>query len=207
MVSFAMVLGLGFILLVSLIVDALASSLGQEISNRLGTIGATGLSTISNLVSIALSIAIFSLIFKFLPDARVRWREVLWGSLFTAVLFSLGRMGIGYYIGNSTITSGFGAAGSLVALLVWTYYSSQIVFLGAEFIWLLAKRRGFPVLPGKRAVRVITRTKRIESDRKEQEGLPEKDDKQTAMPEPPAVTAGGEFVHQSKSRRVDSQKD
>jgi len=160
-ISFAMVIGLGFVLLVSLVVDAFASGVGQQVANQLGGFGEMGLSVTTSFLSLVLSVIIFSAVFKFLPDAKVRWREVIWGSLFTAILFAVGRIGIGYYIGNSSITTGFGAAGSLVALLVWTYYSSQTVFLGAEFIWLLAKENHHPILPGKRAVLVVKRTQRV----------------------------------------------
>ncbi len=166
-ISFAMVIGLGFVLLVSLVVDALASGLGQKFAMNLGSIGETGLSVIIAIISLVLSVLIFAAIFKFLPDARVHWKEVMYGSLFTAVLFALGRSGIGYYIGNSSITTGFGAAGSLVALLVWTYYSSQTIFLGAELMWVLGKRNNRPILPGKEAVLIVKQTKKIDSIRAE----------------------------------------
>ena len=160
--SFAIVLGLGFILLVSLAVNALAVGLSSAIGDYFSVVGEITLALLSTVISIGLTTGIFAVIFKELPDVVVRWREVLWGSLFTAILFSLGRLGIGYYIGNSNITSGFGAAGSLVALLVWTYYSSQIVFLGAEFIWVLARNVGHPILPSREAVKVIRKTQRLE---------------------------------------------
>ena len=161
-ISFAMVVGLGFVLLVSLVIDALASGLGQKIAMSLGSIGETGLTVIISILSFTLSVIIFAAIFKFLPDARVQWREILYGSLFTAVLFTLGRSAIGYYIGNSSITTGFGAAGSLVALLVWTYYSSQTIFLGAEFMWVIGRKNDRPILPGKDAVLIVKRLKKIE---------------------------------------------
>ena len=161
--AFAMVVGLGFILLVSLVVNALAVGMSNLIGEYFSTAGEITLTVVSTVISIALTGGIFAIIFKYLADVRVRWTEVLWGSLFTAILFSLGRFAIGFYIGNSSITSGFGAAGSLVALLVWTYYSSQIVFLGAEFIWVLARRNGHPVLPTEDAVLVVKQTKKLEA--------------------------------------------
>ncbi len=167
--SFAIVLGLGFILLVSLAINALAVGLSSAIGDYFSLVGEITLAVLSSVISIALTGGIFAIIFKELPDVTVRWREVLWGALFTAILFSIGRFGIGYYIGNSSITSGFGAAGSLVALLVWTYYSSQIVFLGAEFIWVLARNNGHPVLPSKNAVRVVRKTQRLEKAAAERE--------------------------------------
>ena len=162
--AFTLVMGLGFLLLVSLVVNALAVGLSNQIGRMIEGAGEITLAVVGTVVSLALTAGIFAIIFKYLADVRVRWREVLWGALFTAVLFSLGRLGISYYIGNSSITSGFGAAGSLVALLVWTYYSSQIVFLGAEFVWTLARENGYPILPSKDAVQVVKKTKRIEAD-------------------------------------------
>ncbi len=155
LVSFSLVLSIGFILLVSLVVNAVAVALSDKLTEYFSVAGEVSLALFGTVISLALTGGVFALIFKYLPDAKVRWREVLWGSLFTAVLFALGQKGISYYIGNSSITSGFGAAGSLVALLVWTYYSSQIVFLGAEFIWTLGKMNGHPVLPDSNAVKVV----------------------------------------------------
>ena len=167
--AFSMVLGLGFVLLVSLAVNAFAVAMSNKIGDYFSLIGEITLTLMSVVISLAMTAGIFALIFKRLPDVRVRWREVLWGSLFTAILFSIGRFGIGYYIGNSQITSGFGAAGSLVALLVWTYYSSQIVFLGAEFIYVLGRWTGHPVLPSSDAVRVIKKTEKLDEYAAERE--------------------------------------
>jgi len=206
MISFAMVIGLGFVLLVSLVVDALAAGIGNQIAMRMGEFGEGGLAALTSIISIGLSIVIFAAIFKFLPDAKVRWKEVLWGSLFTAILFAIGRTAIGHYIGNSSITTGFGAAGSLVALLVWTYYSSQTVFLGAEFIWVLSKRNNHPVLPGKQAVLVLKRTRKVNHVHAENEiddgvdGLP------LAEPIQRVETDGEEFTHQSITRKRKEKK-
>ena len=161
--AFTIVMGLAFLLLVSLVVNALAVGFANIIGEHFSTVAEVTLAIVSTVISIALTTGIFAIIFKRLPDVRVRWREVLWGSLFTAVLFSIGRFAIGYYIGNSSVTSGFGAAGSLVALLVWTYYSSQIVFIGAEFIWVLGRNNGHPILPSKDAVKIIKKTKKLEA--------------------------------------------
>lgn len=162
--AFAMVIGLGFILLVSLVVNALAVGLSNQIGTYFSMAGEITLTILSVVISIALTAGIFATIFKYLADVRIRWNEVLWGALFTSILFSIGRFVIGYYIGNSSITTGFGAAGSLVAVLVWTYYSSQIVFLGAEFIYTLGKQNGFPVLPSTHAVQIIRKTVKVDAD-------------------------------------------
>lgn len=204
--AFALVMGLGFLLLVSLVVNAVAVGLSNQIGRYVSGAGEITLLIVGTLVSLALTTGIFAIIFKYLADVRIRWREVLWGSLFTAVLFSLGRIGISYYIGNSSVTAGFGAAGSLVALLVWTYYSSQIVFLGAEFIWTLGRATGHPVLPSKDAVRVIKKTKKIDAASAAREGGADDDD--TFLPSPGSsglsrgAWPGGGFSHSARTRVV-----
>ncbi|HEX9388753.1 MAG TPA: YhjD/YihY/BrkB family envelope integrity protein, partial [Anaerolineales bacterium] len=90
---------------------------------------------------------LFALIYKFLPDAEIAWRDVWLGAFVTAVLFSLGKLLIGIYLGNSAFSSSFGAAGSLVLLLVWIYYSAQILFFGAEFTQVYANNYGSKILP------------------------------------------------------------
>lgn len=203
--AFALVMGLGFLLLVSLIVNAVAVALSKQIGNYIDGGGAATLVVVGTLLSLALTTGIFALIFKYLADVRIRWREVLWGSLFTAILFSIGRLGISYYIGNSSVTSGFGAAGSLVALLVWTYYSSQIVFLGAEFIWTLGRATGHPVLPSKHAVKVIKKTRKIDADSARRAAG---DEEHAALPSPSGAGLsrgawpGGGFSHSARSRTV-----
>lgn len=206
LVSFAMVVGLGFVLLVSLVVDAIASGIGQQIADRLGKLGEGGLTGLTSLISLGLSIVIFAAVFKYLPDAKVGWKEVLWGSLFTAILFAIGRTGIGYYIGNSSITSGYGAAGSLVALLVWTYYSSQTVFLGAEFIWVLAKRNNNPVLPGNHAVLVVKRTRRVDHLDAAHELYEANEALPLAEPILHINEQGEEFTHQAVTRKRKTKK-
>ena len=204
--AFALVMGLGFLLLVSLIVNAVAVALSKQIGNYIDGGGTVTLYVVGTLLSLALTTGIFALIFKYLADVRIRWREVLWGALFTAILFSIGRLGISYYIGNSEVTSGFGAAGSLVALLVWTYYSSQIVFLGAEFIWTLGRATGHPVLPSKNAVKVIKKTRKIDADAARRAGLD--DEGAVALPAPNAsglsrgAWPGGGFSHSARTRPV-----
>ena len=204
--AFALVISLGFLLLVSLVVNAVAVGLSKQIGRYIDGAGAITLTVVGTLLSLALTTGIFAVIFKYLADVRIRWREVLWGSLFTAVLFSLGRLGISYYIGNSEVTTGFGAAGSLVALLVWTYYSSQIVFLGAEFIYTLGRYSGHPVLPSKHAVRVIKKTRRIDAAAAAREEGEAED--ASRLPSPVAsglsrgAWPGGGFSHSARTRRV-----
>jgi len=103
---------------------------------------ALALSTVSSLVSFSVITCLFAVIFKMLPDVQLSWTDAWVGALLTALLFYLGKMAIGLYLGKSGVTSSFGAAGSVVALLLWVYYSAQIFFLGAEFTRQYALRIG-----------------------------------------------------------------
>ncbi|NRR28630.1 YihY/virulence factor BrkB family protein [Oxalobacteraceae bacterium] len=132
LLSFGMVLVLAFLLMVSLVVSALLALLEHYWNGRFQD--ATLLLTVLNaVISFAVIAAMFGVIFKMLPRTRLSWRDVTIGALGTATLFTLGKYAIGAYIGNSGVASSFGAAGSLIALLLWVYYSAQIFFLGAEF--------------------------------------------------------------------------
>jgi membrane protein len=141
MLSFGMVLALGFLLLVSLVFSAALALMGHWIEPVFGAWYA--LADLSNaLAAFAMVTAMFAVIYKVMPRARVQWRDVWTGALFTAMLFSLGRYLIGLYIGRSGVVTAFGAAGSLVVILLWVYYSAQIFLLGAEFTWVYANTYG-----------------------------------------------------------------
>ncbi len=151
--SFSMVLVIGFLLLVSLLLSALLAGLGKY----LGDVLPMSQSLIQGLnfgISFAVTTLLFALLFKVLPDAFVRWRDVWVGSAFTALLFSLGRFLIGLYLGRSSVSSAYGAAGSLGVGLIWGYYSAQILFLGAEFTQVYAKHFGKAIEPKPNAVKV-----------------------------------------------------
>ena len=132
LLSFGMVIVLAFLLLVSLVVSAALAMLEHRAGGVLVSSTAV-LATISSLISFGVIACMFAVIYKTLPDAPLSWRDVWIGAAFTAGLFSLGKYAIGLYLGNSGVASSFGAAGSLIALLLWVYYSAQIFFLGAEF--------------------------------------------------------------------------
>jgi membrane protein len=149
--SFAMVLAVAFLLLVSLVLSAAISGAEKFAAGYLPGGGALW-QMINLVVALAITAGLFALIFKAVPRVDVRWRDVWVGALVTAILFNAGKFLLGLYIGKSTITSPFGAAGSLVALVIWVYYSSQIVFLGAEFTKVRAERLGLPLKPKKNAV-------------------------------------------------------
>jgi len=132
LLSFGLVLVLAFLLLVSLVVSAALAILERYAHGMMGS-SAAAIATISSFISFGVIACMFAIIYKTLPDAPLSWRDVWIGAAFTAGLFSLGKYAIGLYLGNSGVASSFGAAGSLIALLLWVYYSAQIFFLGAEF--------------------------------------------------------------------------
>jgi len=139
--SFGMMLGIAFLLMVSLVFSAVISALGNWWGPYFG-MGEAVLQLTNLLVSFALITVLFALIYKILPRAHVEWRDVWIGSAVTSLLFSIGKLLIGLYIGKSAVASGFGAAGSLIVLLIWVYYSAQIFLLGAEFTWIYAHHAG-----------------------------------------------------------------
>ncbi|HEX3051982.1 MAG TPA: YihY/virulence factor BrkB family protein [Aggregatilineaceae bacterium] len=148
LLSFAMIPAIGFLLLVSLIVDAglaLVSGYFQDILPN--NFSVTALQLVSIGVSFVVITFLFMLIFRILPDAHIAWSDVWVGSAVTALLFSIGRLGIGLYIGRSSAASAYGAAGSLIVILLWIYYSAQIVFFGAEFTQVYATRYGKRIRP------------------------------------------------------------
>ena len=134
LLSFGMILGIGFILMVSLIFSAALSAIGQWWTPQFKE-WILMLNIFNIVFSFLMTTAMFALIYKLMPSVRIRWNEVWLGAVITAILFAIGKFLIGLYIGRSAIASGFGAAGSLVALLVWVYYSAQVFLLGAEFTW------------------------------------------------------------------------
>jgi membrane protein len=148
--SFAMVLAIGFLLLVSLVVTAVLSSFTAMLGSLLGD--ATFVAhAIDILVSFGFVTLLFALIYKYVPDVEIQWRDVWVGAALTSILFTVGKYLIGLYIGTSGVSSTFGAAGSLITILVWVYYSSLIFFLGAEFTRVYATQYGSGVAPAENA--------------------------------------------------------
>ena len=141
LLSFSMIMGIGFLLIVSLIVNAALAALGEWWAPAFG-----GWTTLAQHVNSVFGFGIvtvgFAMIFKVMPRVRVQWRDVWIGAFVTAVLFAVGKYLIGLYIGKTGIASGYGAAGSLVVVLVWVYYSAQIFLLGVEFTWVYAHAYG-----------------------------------------------------------------
>jgi membrane protein len=151
--SFSIAVCVGFLLLVSLVISAVISGLQNYMNNWLP--GLPWVWQMANVVSSFLVIAVlFAMIYKFLPDVVISWKDVWIGAAVTAVLFTAGKYLIGIYLGRTATTSAFGAAGSLVVLLFWVYYSALISFLGAEFTQVYARRYGPGIQPQEHAVRV-----------------------------------------------------
>lgn len=146
LLSFTMVLGIGFLLLASLVVSAAISAMAAYIGNR-WTLADFWLELINFLVSFLVVTVLFAMIFKFLPEIKIAWKDVWLGAAVTSVLFSLGKFLIGLYLGRSEVGNTFGAAGSLAILLIWIYYSAQILFFGAEFTQVYANRYGSRIVP------------------------------------------------------------
>lgn len=147
LLSFSLVISLGFLLLVSLILNSLIEALMGVLATRFPEITVVLLYVINLLVTVLITSALFGIIFKVLPDAVIKWSDVTVGAIFTAVLFMLGKFGITFYIGRSNIGSTYGAAGSLVVLLLWVYFSSMILYFGAEFTKAYAVKFGDEIRP------------------------------------------------------------
>jgi membrane protein len=158
--SFAMVAGICFLLLVSLAVEALLKGFSHYVQSVLpgGLVVALAVYLIFDF---AIVVLLFAMIFKFLPDVKIQWRDVWTGAVMTAILFGIGKWLLGLYLGSGSAGSAYGAASSLITLLLWVYYSSQILLFGAEFTQVYAARAGRELKPSEYAVRV--QTKEIES--------------------------------------------
>ena len=152
LLSFSVVISLGFILLVSLIINGLIENFMGRLQARYPELAVTMVYVINLLLTFGITTLLFGIIFKVLPDAIIRWKDVTVGAMTTAALFMLGKFGITYYISNSNIASTYGAAGSLVILLSWVYYSSVILYFGAEFTKAYAAHFGSRIVPSHYAV-------------------------------------------------------
>ncbi|MBL7717767.1 MAG: YihY/virulence factor BrkB family protein [Flavipsychrobacter sp.] len=150
--SFSIIVSLGFLLLVSLAVTGVIEGLSGRLQARFPDVAVVLFYILNLVVTLLVSTAIFAVIFKVLPDARIKWKDIFWGAVVTAVLFMIGKLGISLYISQTEVGSTYGAAGSLVVLLVWVYYSSIILYLGAEFTRAYALAYGSAIHPNDYAV-------------------------------------------------------
>lgn len=147
LLSFSLILCIGFIMIVSLVLNAVVSAFGKFIGHYIHNFSVYFIEVTETILSLCIATFLFSLMFKWLPDAKIRWRDVLFGGLITAVFFTLGKFAIGFYLGNSNLTTLYGAAGSIIIIMVWVYYSSIILYFGAEFTKVHAKLYGGKIFP------------------------------------------------------------
>jgi membrane protein len=165
--SFTMVMGVAFLLLVSMVVSAALATVTEHFR---GFVPYPALWwAINVIIGLAITTVLFALIYKVIPDAQINWHDVWIGAFATAVLFSIGRVLLSWYVGRSATVSPFGAAGSLVALVVWVYYSAQILFFGAEFTQVFATRYGSHIEPAPNAIhlRDVPKGRKCREGRKE----------------------------------------
>jgi membrane protein len=162
--SFSVIISLGFLLLVSLAISALIDSFSDSLKQHFPDITIIVFSVINILITLLVIGAIFGVIYKVLPDAKISWKDVLAGAVVTAILFMLGKFAISFYISKSNVGSTYGAAGSLVILLLWVYYSAMILYFGAEFTKAYSMKFGSPIYPDDYAV--TTKTVEVETGKK-----------------------------------------
>lgn len=194
LLSFTMILGVGFLLLVSLVLSTGLSALNGWVESWLP--GGAILAQIINLVvSFGVITLLFALIYKILPDAEIAWRDVWIGAAVTALLFSLGKLAIGLYLGNSSTASAYGAAGSLIVILLWIYYSAQILFFGAEFTQVYARLHGSRIVPDEDAVALTEETRA-------EQGIPRTRPALGSRPAQEAVPVGQPAAEQLAAREA-----
>ncbi|MCB0757873.1 MAG: YihY/virulence factor BrkB family protein [Flavobacteriales bacterium] len=163
LLSFSFVMGLGFLLVVTFTLNALVRGFADKLGHYMPELGAQLVQVISFGITFVVSTLIFAFIFKFLPAVKIAWKDVLPGAAFTTVLFVLGELIIGLYFDSTEPASMFGAAAGLISLLIWTFYSSQTVFFGAEFVYVWCEVHGRPIQPATDAVKVVRRVVKMEN--------------------------------------------
>lgn len=163
LMSFSMIASVGFLLLVSLTVNSVMDILNAQLVKILPDLTVYVFYVLNTLIVFASTTLLFYIIFKTLPDGRMRWKDTLIGASFTSFFFMLGKFAIGFYLGNSTVASIYGAAGSVIIILVWVYYSAIILYFGAEFTKVYSTRYGRKVIPNDYAVEIQKEVFEIES--------------------------------------------
>jgi membrane protein len=164
LLSFSLIIGLGFISLVALVINSLMDLLSAYLKNYFSHFTVYFFYTLNLLLTLAAVTLLFTIIFKVLPDAIIRWKDAVVGAVFTGLLFILGKFLIGIYLGNSNIGVMYGTAASLVVILVWVYYSSIILYFGAEFTEVYARDYGGKIRPSDTAVYILKREVRVLDD-------------------------------------------
>lgn len=156
LLSFSLIISIGFVMMVSLLLNAMVSAFGKFLARYFSDFSVVLVEITDSVITFIVTTFLFSLMFKMLPDAKIKWKDVLVGGLITAVFFTLGKLAIGYYLGSSDFATVYGAAGSVMIIMVWVYYSSIILYLGAEFTKVYAKMFGGKIFPNEYAVWIKT---------------------------------------------------
>jgi membrane protein len=172
---FTMVLGIAFLLLVSLVISAALAALGKFFGGIFPGFALVG-QILNFVVSFGVITLLFAMMYKYLPDVKIAWSDVWIGAAATALLFTIGRLLIGLYLGRSSTASSYGAAGSLVIVLIWVYYSAQILFFGAEFTQVYAKTYGSKIQPADNAMPIT-------EEARAQQGIPHEEEKEEVLQE------------------------
>lgn len=152
LLSFSVVVGLAFLLLVSLVINGIMEAFGERLKIMFPQVAVVLIYIVNLILTFGVITLLFAIIFKVLPDAKIKWKDVTVGAIVTALLFMLGKFGITYYIGSSNIGSSYGAAGSVIVILIWVYYSAIILYFGAEFTKAYATHFGNRIYPNSYAV-------------------------------------------------------
>ncbi len=160
LISFSLIISLGFLLMVSLLLNTVVDALSKQLVKLLPGQGVYVIDAVNNGLVFILVSLLFGIIFKVLPDAKIRWKDVMVGAVATAVLFMAGKFCIGFYLGHSNLSSVYGTAGSIIIVMLWVYYSEVILYFGAEFTKVYAKHYGSEIFPNDYAVWI--RTKQVE---------------------------------------------
>jgi len=171
LISFSLILSICFIMIVSLILNVIVTSFGNFLNRYIQNFNVYFIEATDAVLSFLVSSFLFSLMFKILPDAKIRWKDVLFGGFITAVFFTLGKFAIGFYLGKSNLTTLYGAAGSIVIIMLWVYYSSIILYLGAEFTKVHANLYGKKIQPNEYAEWIMTEEKPVPSPHLKNEDL------------------------------------
>lgn len=171
LLSFSLILSIGFVMAVSLILNALVSAFGKFIGTYIQEYSIYFIQITEAILSFLIANVLFSLMFKILPDAKIKWKDVLFGGFITAIFFTIGKLAIGFYLGQSNFSSLYGAAGSIIIFMVWVYYSSIILYLGAEFTKVHAKLYGGKILPKEYAEWIKIEEKTVSSPQLKNEDL------------------------------------
>ena len=172
LISFSLIIAIGLIMTLTLLLNALVTTFGKFIGRYLADFSIYLIQFINDVLSFFVAAFLFSLLFKILPDAKIKWKDVAIGGVVTAVFFILGKWGIGLYLTKSNLTSIYGAAGSIIIFMVWVYYSSIILYLGAEFTKVYANLYGGKIIPNEYAEWVKIEEKQVSSPQLKNKELP-----------------------------------